>query len=228
VTSAQVQPDRDTDVAEPDTDSDASSPDQSELDLRPTHRSIAWQLVVLGAVAFAASFDLAVERIQLLIDPSYVPSCSLSPVLSCGSVMVTEQAAVFGFPNPLIGVAAFPVVIATGAAMLAGARMRRWYWQGMQVGVVFGVVAIHWLAFQSLYRIEALCPYCMVVWAAMLPLFVSVTAYNAAHGHLGAGVARSELVADLVGVRWWLVGMWFVVITGLIGVQFWDYWQTLL
>ncbi len=194
----------------------------------PSSRSLAWQLLVLGLIAFVASFDLTVERIQLLIDPDYVPSCSLNPVLSCGSVMVTEQARLFGFPNPLIGVSAFPVVMATGAAMLAGARMRRWYWGGMQLGVIFGLIGIHWLFFQSVYRIGALCPYCMVVWAAMLPLFVGVTAYNLARGNLWAGSPTAGWVQDLVELRWWLVGLWFAVIVGLIGIAFWDYWSTLL
>lgn len=202
--------------------------DHSSVGRVPTRRSVAWQLVALGSVAFFASFVLAVERIELLLDPSYVPSCSLNPVLSCGSVMESEQASVFGFPNPLIGVATFPVVISTGAAMLAGARMRRWYWLGLQAGVVFGVVAVLWLVFQSLYRIDALCPYCMVVWAMMIPLFATVTAYNAVSGHFGRAVASSSLTADLVAVRWWFVGIWFVVVAGLIGVQFWDYWSTLI
>lgn len=72
-----------------------------------------------------ASAALLIERIVLVGDPSYVASCSFNPVLSCGSVMTSEQAALFGFPNPVLGVAAFPVVIATGAGLLAGARYAR-------------------------------------------------------------------------------------------------------
>lgn len=194
----------------------------------PSERSLGWQLFVLGGIAFVAAFALAVERIQLLIDPSYVPSCSLNPVLSCGSVMVTEQASVFGIPNPLIGVAALPVVVATGAALLAGARMARWYWVGLQLGVLFGLVSVSWLVFQSLYRIGALCPYCMVVWAAVVPIVVSVTAYNLARGHLWRSSPHAAWVQDVVALRWWIVGFAFTVIIGLIGVEFWSYWQTLL
>ena len=47
--------------------------------------------------------DAHVEKIEILINPDYVPSCSLNPVLSCGSVMITPQASAFGFPNSLIG-----------------------------------------------------------------------------------------------------------------------------
>lgn len=85
--------------------------------------------------------------------------------------MTTEQAEVFGFPNPVIGIASFAVVATVGVALLAGAQFARWFWLGMLIGTGAGVVFVHWLAFQSLYRIGALCPYCMVVWAVMIPTF---------------------------------------------------------
>ena len=103
--------------------------------------------------------------------------------------MRTDQAEVFGFPNPLLGLAAFPVLAATGAGLLAGARYRPWYWLGLQAGVTLGAVFVVWLIFQSLYRINALCLYCMVVWAVVIPTFwtvtVTVTATNAARGTFG-------------------------------------------
>ena len=191
-------------------------------------RALAWLLLVGGVVGFSAAFVLAVEKIALLTDPSYTPSCSLNPVLSCGSVMQTAQAEAFGFPNPLLGVAAFPVVAATGAALLAGARLARWYWLGLQVGVTLGVMFVGWLIFQSIYRIGALCPYCMVVWTVMLPLFVYVTLRNATSGMLGAKVSDSRVVR--VAVQWHLVILTTVVVVvlGLIANQFWYYWSTLV
>ena len=48
----------------------------------------------------------------------------------------------------------------------------RWYWAGLAAGTLLGTVFVHWLIFQSLYRIGALCPYCMVVWAVTIPLLV--------------------------------------------------------
>lgn len=193
-----------------------------------SERASAWLLLVGGLVGFSAAFALIVERIALLQDAGYTPSCSLNPVLSCGSVMTTDQASVFGFPNPLIGVAAFPVVAATGAVLLAGARLARWYWLGLQAGVTFGLVFVGWLMFQSLYRIGALCPYCMVVWAAMIPLFWYVTLRNATTGVLGTQLAESR-VARVVA-QWHLVVLTVVVVLvlGLIAEQFWYYWSTVL
>ena len=74
--------------------------------------SALWVLIA-GFIGFAASFTLTVEKIDMLIDPHYQPSCNFNPILACGSVMGTQQASVFGFPNPLMGVVAFTIVIVT-------------------------------------------------------------------------------------------------------------------
>ena len=131
--------------------------------------SAVWVLIA-GVLGLAAALTLTIEKIEILINPDYVPSCSINPVLSCGSVMITPQASVFGFPNPLIGIVAFTVVVVTGVLAIGKVRLPRWYWAGLATGTLLGVVFIHWLIFQSLYRIGALCPYCMVVWAVTIPL----------------------------------------------------------
>ena len=58
-------------------------------------RASALWIVIAGVLGLASSLTLTVEKIQLLIDPSFVPSCNLKPVLSCGLIMVTHQASVF-------------------------------------------------------------------------------------------------------------------------------------
>ncbi len=171
---------------------------------------------------------LLIERIRLAEDSDYVPSCSINPVLSCGNVMESAQASLLGFPNPVIGVAAFPLVLATGMALLAGARFARWYWLGLQAGVTVALALISWLVFQSLYRIGALCPYCMVVWVVVIPLFWYVTLRNLSAGAFGGSAARSRGAAVL---RDWsapgLFGAYALVVL-LIAERFWDYWSTLL
>ncbi|WP_427893437.1 vitamin K epoxide reductase family protein [Kribbella sp. GL6] len=168
---------------------------------------MAWLLLVGGAAGLAAAMVLTVEKIQLLRDPTYVPSCSINPVLSCGSVMSTPQAEAFGFPNPLLGIAGFAILTTVGAALLAGAVLARWFWIGLQIGVTFGAVFVHWLIFQSLYRIGALCPYCLVVWAVTIPIFWYVTQYNLRKAKYHAVVLTS----------------WYVVVLALITQRFWSY-----
>jgi uncharacterized membrane protein len=183
--------------------------------------SAVWVLIA-GAVGLAAALTLTIEKIQILINPDYVPSCSINPVLSCGSVMITPQASAFGFPNPLIGIVSFTVVVVTGVLAVAKVPLPRWYWGGLAVGTLLGVAFIHWLIFQSLYRIGALCPYCMVVWAVTIPLLV-VVASIALAPQLENGVARF-----VHQWRWSLVTLWFTALILMILVRFWNYWSTLL
>ena len=213
----------------PDTVSSTASPAGRTAEPAVPKPSAVWVLIA-GVVGLVAAATLTIEKIELLIDPSYTPSCSLNPVLSCGSVMVTPQAALFGFPNPLIGIAAFTVVTVTGVLAVANVQLPRWYWSGLAVGTLLGTVFVHWLIFQSLYRIGALCPYCMVVWAVTVPLLVVTASIalrpapaNGEHARAGNTVARA-----FHQWRWSVTALWFTAVFLLILVRFWDYWSTLL
>jgi uncharacterized membrane protein len=193
---------------------------------RPTRvvvgRASALWVLIAGVLGLAASVTLTIEKIEILIDPDYVPSCSLNPVLSCGSVMVTPQASAFGFPNSLMGIVAFSVVLVTGVLAITKVDLPRWYWVGLAIGSLLGTVFVHWLAWQSLYSIGALCPYCMVVWAVTIPLLVVATSIAA------APATSNGVVRALHTWRWSLVALWFTGLILLILVRFWDYWSTLL
>mgnify|MGYP002634255712 FL=1 len=185
-------------------------------------RPSAWWILIAGVVGLTASATLLIEKIEMLQDPGYVPTCSINPVLSCGSVMVRPEASAFGFPNPLIGVVSFTLVVVTGVLAVARVGLPRWYWLGLTVGAGLGVVFTHWLIFESLYKIGALCPYCMVVWSVIVPLFAVV-----------APIALRPLAANPVARflyhwRWPLVALWFTAVALAILVRFWDYWSTLI
>jgi uncharacterized membrane protein len=182
----------------------------------------AWWVLIAGVVGLISSATLTIEKIEILVNPAYVPSCSINPVLSCGSVMITPQASAFGFPNPLIGIAGFSVVVVTGVLAVAKVRLPRWYWVGLTIGTALGVVFVHWLIFQTLYRIGALCPYCMVVWSVTVPLLVVVSSI-ALRPLAGNPVARV-----IHTWRWSIVALWFTAIILLILVRFWNYWSTLI
>lgn len=145
---------------------------------RTLANNLPYILIVCGIIILLASFFLSVDKIRLLENPSYKPICDLNPVVSCGSVIQSKQGSSLGFPNPFIGLFAAGVVITTGAAVLAGAKFKRWYWQGLELGSLFGIGFLAWLFYQSLYRLHDLCPYCMTVWVATITTFWYVTLYN--------------------------------------------------
>ena len=194
--------------------SDASP--QSEKRASPT---TGWVLLVCGWIGLSAAFVLLVEKIRLVADPAYVPSCSISPLLSCGSVMSTPQAELLGFPNPILGVAGFAVLTTVALTVLTRVRLPSWSWVGLTVGTGLGTVFVHWLIFQSLYRIGALCPYCMVVWVVTVAAFVAVLAWWSRAGTL------PRWVGNYAGT---IVVAWALVVATLIAIRFWDYWITLL
>ena len=138
-------------------------------------RVTACILTAGGALGTGAAFALILDRISLLKDPAFVPSCSISPLLACGSIMTSPQAEVFGFPNPLIGMVTFPVVTTVGVVALAGGTVPRSVWLGLQLGTTAGLGFVHWLIGQSLYSIGTLCPYCMIVWVVTIRMFWYIT-----------------------------------------------------
>jgi uncharacterized membrane protein len=194
----------------------------------PAGRRFGWGLLAGGAVGLVAAFTLLVEKIALLEDPSYVPSCSINPILSCGSVMRTDQAEAFGFPNPILGVAGFAIVVTVGMVVLSGVALARWFWLGLQAGTTLGVVFVHWLIFQSLYRIGALCPYCMVVWAVTIPLFWYTTLHNLQARHLPTPRRLQPAVDAARSYHGVVLTTWYLAIAALITQRFWAYWATLL
>jgi uncharacterized membrane protein len=192
----------------------------------PGPRGLGWLYLIGGGIGFVAAFALMIEKIAKLADPGYVPTCSLNPVVSCGSVMDSPQATAFGFPNPLIGISAFAVVVTIGVVLLSGFQAPRWFWLGMQLGATFGVVFVHWLIYSSLYRIGALCPYCMVVWIVTIPIFWYTTLHNLTRGYLS--ISRRPVALSVARYHSLALTLWYLAIIALILQAFWLYWTTLL
>lgn len=191
-------------------------------------RFLPWLLVIGGFIGLICAFIIMYEKLQLFQNASYEPSCNLNPVISCGSVMKSAQSHVFGFPNPIIGLIAFPVLITTGMAMFAGATFKRWYYWGLEVGTIFGLAFVHWLFFQSVYRIHALCPYCMVVWAVTISTFWYVTLYNLSASYEQLPPKIQPLVVFIRRHHFDILLTWFLVIAALILKHFWYYYGHLI
>lgn len=184
-----------------------------------TDRWIGVLLAIGSALALVASFQLSLDKIRLLENPDFTPACNFSILMSCKSVINSEQGAAFGFPNPFIGLIGFGIVIAIGVAAATGVRFPRWYWVGTLLGLTFAAGFVHWLAYQSIFSIQVLCPWCMVVWAATIPMFW----YSLLH--VLAKLTRARWVRTLQ--QWHLVPVvvWFLAVAGVILWAFWDfYW----
>lgn len=180
-------------------------------------------LLVAGIVGLVAAAALAIEKQRVLENPFYVPACSLGGAVDCGSVMRSAQATTFGVSNAFIGLAGFGGLVATGMLLSTGAHLTRVYRWILQIGLTLAVVFVHWLIFNALYRIGALCPFCMAVWAATIPSFWYVTLDNTRTlATRGSGLGRA--VAALHRNHGIVLTAWVLLIALLVVERFWAPW----
>jgi uncharacterized membrane protein len=164
----------------------SDAPEQSRLPW-----AMAIFLIIVGALGWWAAFSLTVDKFAILTDPSTDLDCNISPLVQCGKNLESWQGAVFGFPNPILGLGGFVAPIAVGAGLLAGARFARWFWIAFNVGVAGAFAFVIWLISQSIFFLGTLCPWCMLVWSVTIPLFWVVTFRNAREGVFGQRVRRA-------------------------------------
>ena len=132
--------------------------------------------------------------------------------------MLSKQAEVFGFPNSLIGVATFAMMLVIAVALFFGIRFPKLFWQLVLGGTVLAVIFCHWLAFQTTFIIGALCPYCMVAWfATLLVLSVSFRELIEFKRETLTDESAREAVAT---IQKWMVPFHLLWATLLIGAAF--------
>ncbi|MGK5632490.1 vitamin K epoxide reductase family protein [Streptomyces sp. URMC 123] len=188
-------------------------------------RGLALLLVITGAAGLLAAWVITIDKFKILeakvAGTTFTPGCSLNPVVSCGNIMESEQASAFGFPNPMLGLVSYAVVICVGMGLLAGARYRRWFWLGLNAGTLFGVGFCTWLQYESLYVIGSLCLWCCLAWVATIVMFCYVTTHNLRHRFLPA---PEGVRSALMEFHWVLPTLWTGVIGMLILTRWWDFW----
>src|SRR6188768_2581704 len=121
-------------------------------DVAPQRRPLALAivLIVTGAIGWYSAFALTLDKFAVLANPEADLDCNLSVLVQCGENLSSWQGSVFGFPNPLLGLAGFVAPIAVGVALLAGATFARWFWIAFNVGIVGAFAFVGWLISQSL------------------------------------------------------------------------------
>lgn len=190
-------------------------------------RSRRWTfgtMLVFGIIGLIASFVLAVEEIHLMKDPGATLSCSFNLVLNCSRVMQTWQASVFGFPNMFIGLMAYPVVIIVAALGLARVTLPSWFLRGANIGYGMGLLFAYWLFFNSVYAIQVLCPWCLIVTFSTTLIFATITHYNLRENTFGLPALLHERIQTFLvqGYGKMAVAGWIVLLVALVVLKFGD------
>lgn len=199
-----------------DTDLDSTYDDAPALASRPlTDRRLGLVLLLGGLVGLVGSAALAIERYLSLVHPDHRPSCSINGLLTCSPAMESAAGSLLGFPNPYLGLGAFPVVMTVGVLLLVapGVALPRWFWRAFLTVATAGMALVVYLVWTSVAELRALCPYCMVVWFATLPVWWFVLVRNVADG-LGGGTQESGLVR----MRGWALAALYLVLVAAVVV----------
>jgi uncharacterized membrane protein len=174
-------------------------------------KNYALILIVFGLMGLVASAQLMIDTVKLAENPDVVLPCNLSPFVSCTSINSSSQSRVFGFPNPILGLISFAVVITIGVALLTKSELSKKFMTLFIVGLTGAIIFIHWLIFESIYVLGNLCLYCMVTWTVIWPIFLySIRNYFSTNSLLG----RNHLA---------LLIAWYLLIVLLIFIRFREY-----
>jgi uncharacterized membrane protein len=181
--------------------------------------------MLIGSIAaLAAAFVLTLEKFHLYEDPNAVLSCSINLVLNCTTVMQTWQSQVFGFPNMVIGLMAYAVMVTFSLAGLVGVKFPRWWLIKANIGVLLGLIFSYWLFFQSVYAIQVLCPWCLIVTTSTTLIFAGLTHSNLKNNvfKLPAKVDRKvQRILD-GGFHQMIVLAWIAAMVALVFLKFGD------
>lgn len=191
-------------------------------------KALPFILIIAGVIGTAAAFALTYDKIQILKDPAYQPGCNINPIFSCVSVMETEQASLLGVPNPIFGLMGFTALTTLGFLLVAGAQLKKWSWQAIQIAATGGVIFMHYLFFQAVYRIGAICPWCFVVWVVTIPAFWYITLFNLREGYIQLPTRIRGVNPLLQRNHGNILVLWYAMILGVILYEFWYYWSTVL
>ncbi|MDN5276009.1 MAG: hypothetical protein JWN33_658 [Candidatus Saccharibacteria bacterium] len=179
-------------------------------------------MLIAGICALIAALVLSIEKVHLLQDPGAKLSCSFNLVLNCSTVMQTPQASVLGFPNSYIGLIAYSMVIVIAVVGLLGAKLARAFWVEVNAGYLLGVMFAYWLFFQSVFVIQVLCPWCLIVTFTTTLIFASMTHYNLRKNIFNLKSAQNDKVQAFLkkGYHQLIVASWVVLMIALVFVKF--------
>ncbi|MDP9805637.1 putative membrane protein [Trueperella bonasi] len=182
---------------------------------------LLWTIASL--LGMFASAMLLLSEINYLRNPAGNLLCDVNPLVGCSTWFTAWQGTlIFDVPNALWGALFFAGMSGLGLVLLTGGRLHRSLWSLALVGISLGMIWVLWFGYQSYVVAGSICPYCVIVWIAVIPLFVHILARTLQAGHLGQ--SASSAGSALVRNRWIVVAVLYVTLVAVTIIAFWNSW----
>ena len=192
----------------------------------PRHGATATYLIMLLAsvAALAVSFVLSAETLELARHPDQTLSCDVNAVLSCSTVARSWQAEIvrFGglsYPNAFFGIAAESVFVTIAVLGLARVDVPKWFGACTWFGGLAALCYSYWLTSQSLFVIEALCPWCLALMFATTIQFMALSHATVTVRSLPSPRARRLLDYYRLNYDLMADAVWIMALVALIVVK---------
>ncbi|MDR3128208.1 MAG: hypothetical protein LBT99_02650 [Bifidobacteriaceae bacterium] len=129
-----------------------------------------------------AGWNLSLDTLELYRHPGILLSCDFNSKISCSEVAKTWQANLinwFGIqaPNAFFVIGAGAVLLTIGVSLIAKVKFPKWFIVATYLGTAVGLVFAYWLLYQSMFVIEKLCPWCLVMMISMTFCFMSINRF---------------------------------------------------
>lgn len=177
-------------------------------------------MLVCGLVGLLASFMLTLESFHYLENPDASLVCDISILVTCQPAMNSSAGSLFGFPNVIVGLISFTLVVVGGALEAAGTRLPKWFYVGLQLGLIVAACMITYFQWFIGFQLRALCIWCSIIWLATIPLVVLVTVANLVQGNLGQ--RGRSIGRALANWSWVIIVVWYIAVAGLVLAGMWE------
>jgi uncharacterized membrane protein len=189
------------------------------------NRSFPYIIGIAALIGLVASLILSYDTLSIARNPSYIPSCNLNPVISCGSVINATGDTIFGIPYPYYGIGAFAAMLSVAVMMFAGAKPNKYFWRAFMVIISAGLIGAYVLLGKSVFSIHALCPFCLSV-----DLVTTVSFWYSWLYVIDNKIISFERV-KLQRIYGWirkhhadLIVLWILLVVGFLLNHFWYYY----
>jgi len=135
-------------------------------------------MTFVSLAGLVASFWQLLDKLELLKHPASNLTCNLNSVFNCSSVLKSHQYEVFGFPNAMIGIIMFTFFLTIAVVLLTGSHLVNRVALACQGLALFMLGFMLWFLFQSTYRINAICLFCLIIGPSVLLINVVLLRHN--------------------------------------------------
>lgn len=125
-------------------------------------------LSIGASIGLMAAFLQTIEKLILLDDKNAALPCNLNDIFNCSAVLAAPQSSLFGFPNSLICIAIFTLLLTVGTIGMTKSNLSENVLRAAQGASFFMLLFAVWFLLTSTYVIGAICIFCLICFGGLL------------------------------------------------------------